>query len=133
MTIEITPTVFISAAGLLVILFAKIWSLGARVEATATRDELAAKEAAMRKDFDIALRDRTKDSVQEHANLASKSALTEVKADIFDFKKEVNEEIKELRASLDVRFDLISQADLKIQDALVKITHYVTPKGGSRG
>jgi len=124
--IEVTPAVVLSLITVLAVLSSKIWSLGAKVEASATREEILAQAAAIRKDFELAIKDRTKDSVQEHSTMASKSALTEVKADIFDFKKEINEELKELRTSLDARFDLMSQADLRIQDALTKITHYVS-------
>ncbi len=133
MTIEVTPAVAIAAAGFFLVLFAKIWSLGARVEGTATRDEVKDREAQMRRDFEIAIKDRTKDSVQEHANLASKSALTEVKEDIFDFKKEVNNELKEINKSMNIRFQLISDEAVKTQSQLTKILHYVAPKGANHG
>jgi len=129
--IELTPAVILSLVTVLALMGSKIWALGAKVESAATREEILSQVAAIRKDFEIAIKDRTKDSVQEHANLASKSALTEVKADIFDFKKEVNNELKEIHASLNTRFQLLSDQAIKTDNQLLKILHYVSPKGGN--
>lgn len=128
---EMTPTLMISTITVLALMGTKIWSLGAKVESAASREEILAREAALRKDFEIIIKDRTKDSVQEHANLASKSGLIEVKDDLFDFKKEVNSELKLIHASLNTRFELISRESQEIQNKLVKILHYVSPKGGA--
>ncbi len=129
--IELTPAVTLSLIGVLVVLGGLIWRLSAKVEQSATRDEINARETQIRKDFDMIIRDRTKDSVQEHASLASKETVAEVKEDLGDFKKEVNSELKSIHTSLNTRFELISRESQEIQNKLVKILHYVSPKGGA--
>ncbi len=130
---EMTPTLMLSIITVLALMGTKIWSLGAKVESAATREEILAREAALRKDFEIIIKDRTKDSVQEHANLASKSALTKLEGNMFELEKELRNDVKELRESMDTKFEKSHQTDLAVMDMLIKINHYVTPKGGARG
>ena len=131
--IEVTPAVALSLVTVLVLLGARIWSLAARLEVLATRDEMRDREASLRKDFEIIIRDRTKDSVNEHANLASKSALTKLEGNMLELEKELRNDVRELRESMDAKFEKTHHADLVMMDLLVKIDQHVKPKGGSRG
>jgi len=133
MIVELSPAVLLSFITVLAVLGTKLWSLGARIEVTATRDEMRDREAAMRKDFEVIIKDRSKDSVQEHNNLASKSALTKLEGSMLELEKELRNDVKELRESMDLKFEKSHQTHTVMVDLLTKISHYVTPKGGTRG
>jgi hypothetical protein len=129
MIVELSPAVLLSFITVLAVLGTKLWSLGARIEVTATRDEMKDREAALRKDFEIIIKDRSKDSVQEHANLASKSALTKLESNMLELEKELRNDVKELRESMDAKFEKSHQSYTVMVDLLTKINHYVTPRG----
>lgn len=127
--IELTPAVVLSFIAVLAVLGTKIWTLGAKVEAAATRDELNMREASLRKEFEAGLKDKSKESLEAHANLAHKSGLTRLEGEMFELEKELRNDVKELRESMDAKFEKSHQSHTVIVDLLTKINHYVTPRG----
>jgi len=101
--IELTPAVVLSMVTVLAVLGTKIWSLGGRVEGAATRDQLNAEIAALRREIG----DKSKESVDAHQNFARRSDVLKIeqdwRADLFNLKIDLSAKIKEMEDRLNER------------------------------
>jgi hypothetical protein len=123
MIIEVTPTVAIAFLGFCIVVAGKVWSLSSKVEGAASKEALSAAERELLREVDRRISDKTKESQETHRELASKSALTRLTGEFFDLEKEVRLELKELRESMDAKFQKTHDAHLAILDLLTKISY----------
>lgn len=104
---------------LLVILGSKVWVLSSAVSGAASRDQLNAELAIIRKEIG----DRSKESQDSHRDLASKSALTRIDDKVFDVEKELRNDVKEMRQSVDQKLEKLHMAHLEMLNLLMKINN----------
>jgi len=129
LSVELSAPVILSMLTVLAVFGTKLWALGAKVESAATRDEINAREALLRKEFEAAIKDKSKESVEAHRDFAHKSGVTKIEAQMFDIEKETAQRFETFRKEVNARFDEMRQNDTKILDMLVKINARVTPRG----
>ncbi len=129
MNVDITLAAFVALSGLFVVLGGKVWGLAAKVEGSATRDELNARETALRKEFEASIKDKSKESQDEHRVFAHKSGVVKIENQMFDIERETSLRFDAFRKEVNDRFDEVNKKDDKILDLVTKINFRVTPKG----
>lgn len=103
MTIDLTVAAVVAICGLLVVLFGKVWSLAAKVEGAATRDQLNAETERLRREMG----DKSKESVQLHGEFARRSDVLRIeqdwRADLFNLKTDLISQIEKMEGRLNTR------------------------------
>jgi len=108
MTIELTPAVVLSLIGVLVVLGGLVWRLAAKTDSAASREDLAREISTIRAVLEARIADRSKESQVQHEQLAHKSALTRLDAELLDLKKEIREDMKEMSRGLERHMAVIN-------------------------
>ncbi len=129
MMLELSPGVILSLVTVLALFGTKLWSLGAKVEGAATRDELNTRDAWQPREFEASIKDKSKESMESHKVFAHKSGVVKIESQMFDIEKEMSLRFDAFRKEVNDRFDKADDYDRKMIDLLTKINFRVTPKG----
>jgi hypothetical protein len=123
-----TPQAIITATvaviGLLLTIAGIVYGAGRLLAGFASREELD----RLRRDMDAAIKDQSKISQDSHKEFARQSAVVRIEGNLLDLEKEVRLEIKELRESMDAKFEKTHNAHVVILDLLTKINHQTTKR-----